>query len=237
MTKRVSSNIFKNLKKKYKIKSIVNNGPKFLFKPIHNSSLIQKFLSYYNQAEKHKWVNQPWYYGTGLHYSTTCNILPVTKQVCGGSFNNPDYENTMLFDQPVVDSLLENIEYFPLVRCKITTIQHNVPINSARDKNLWHKDETPFEVLRVIIPLETSDEYLFQLDNHAPVNLKVGMVYAFDQNIYHRVYKEDNTSVVDRTHLILSYVTWFTKDNGEWIPNEFTGKIHPLEIFDNYINL
>ena len=237
MTRDLQFSIFKNLKKKYKFKSVVNRSQNFLSKPLINHRLREKVLNYYNWAEKHTWHNHPWYCGTGLHYSNLCDITPITKQVCGGSFNNPYYENTLLFDTPVYANLLDNIEFFPLVRSKITTIQHDAPITPIISKDLWHRDETPFEVLRVVVPLKTNNDYLFQIDNNTPVNLKVGMVYAFDQSVYHRVFKNTAVSEINRTHLILSYVTWFKKYNNEWIPNEYAGKIHPLDIFAEQIDL
>lgn len=237
MTGNLQPNIFKNLKKKHKFKSVVNKSQPYLSKPLVNHCLIETMLDYYNQAEKHHWHKHIWYYGSGLHYSEMCDIQPATKQVCGGSFNNPYYENTLLFDKAVCKGLLDNIKFFPLVRSKITTIQHDAAITPDVANGLWHTDETPFEVLRVVVPLKTGNDYLFQLDNCEPVNLKVGMVYAFDQSVYHRVFKKTSCSETDRIHLILSYVTWFDKSNGEWIPNEYTGKVHPLDIFSDKINL
>lgn len=237
MTFHYRANIFKSLKKRYKLKPIKNKQDSFLSKTLRNKNLITRFVNYYNNAPKHRWINQPWYYGTGLHYSNKCNVQPITSQICGGALNHTEYENTLLFDHPVDSTLLDDISIFPMVRSKITTIESNAPDNISKQQNLWHSDETPFEVLRVIVPLETSDEYLFQLDNCEPVNLKVGMIYAFDQSIPHRIFKTSNISLINRTHLILSYVTWFNRIDNVWVPNNYANKLHPLEIFLKHIDL
>jgi hypothetical protein len=84
--------------------------------------------------------------------------------------------------------------------------------------------------LRVIIPLTSDLTYNFQIDGHHPVSLIPGHAYAFDQSRYHRVYS-NNYSDLERIHLILSYVTWFDKKNGEWVPNQFFNSVHPLDLF------
>lgn len=222
--------IYSSLKKEHKLRNIKRNSAPFLSKPLINYDLIPRFLTYYQHAAKHTWIDQPWYEGTGLHYSDKCKISPITKQVCGGN-THADYSNTMLFDTPVNNEILSDIETFPLVRSKITRffgVKDGGTIHEARS---WHRDEHPHEVLRIIIPLETSDEYMFQLDNYEAINLKVGMIYAFDQSILHRVFKKSK-SFVNRTHLILSYVTWFRKCNDNWLPTEYAGKVHPMDLFD-----
>lgn len=223
--------IFESLKKQYGLRAVRRRGSPLRNKPLKNNHIIGRFLDYYKYAEKFPWRNQPWYQGTGLHYSTKCNVRPFARQVCGGGYDNDDYENTMLFDQPINKKILKDVEFFPTVRCKITRMFGSVDGGLQNENLLWHKDERPYEVLRVIVPLESSNEYMFQLDNYEPMNLEVGMIYAFDQSILHRIFKTKITSQ-NRTHLILSYVTWFTKEKDEWIPNKNAGNIHPLDLFD-----
>ena len=223
--------LFQNLKRLHKLTAVKRTCAPFASKPLENKHIISKFLDYYRHADKFSWHGQPWYQGTGLHYSTKCAVRPFSKQICGGGYDNNEYEDTMLFDTPLKPRLLTDLEFFPLVRCKITKILSHTDGGKQNEDVLWHRDEKPHEVLRVIVPLETSVEYKFQLDNYEPMNLEVGMVYAFDQSIFHRVFKSE-ISKQDRTHLILSYVTWFNKNNQEWIPNQYAGKVHPLELFN-----
>jgi hypothetical protein len=210
------------------------NSSPIISKPLQNKDIIDKFLTFYRNAEKHTWHNQPWYQGTGLHYSDLCDIQPKSSQVCGGGYKNPWYQDTLRFDTPLYSDLLNPLEFFPLVRCKITEIDGHVAGGNANENFLWHRDERPHEVLRVIVPLQTSTEYQFQLDNYKPINLAVGQVYAFDQSILHRIYKI-GLPTVSRIHLVLSYVTWFSKSNDSWVPNSHANKIHPMDLFDKIL--
>lgn len=227
--------VFEKLRKEHQLRLIRRKGAALRSKPLINIDLITRFLTYYHAAEKFTWKNQPWYQGTGLHYSINCEITPFAKQVCGGGYDNVDYQNTMLFDLPINNQLFDDMEIFPLVRCKVTGILGNYQGGGSNENFLWHRDERPHEVLRVIIPLQTSQEYQFQLDNCKPVVLETGMVYAFDQSVWHRIYKKSTTSI-DRIHLVLSYVTWFDKTGKHWLPNQYAGNVHPLDLFEQ-INL
>jgi hypothetical protein len=97
--------------------------------------------------------------------------------------------------------------------------------------NGWHKDETPFEALRVIIPLSSNPVYQFQIDNYSPMTMIPGYAYAFDQSQHHRVFASGPCNS-NRLHLVLSFVTWFDKIGEEWTPNGFFNKVHPLDLFD-----
>jgi hypothetical protein len=130
-------------------------------------------------------------------------------------------------------NILTDMGEFPLVRCKIGCLDSNQFV--ANKTNDWHKDETPYEVLRVIVPLMGNESYRFQMENQPDCWLEPGNVYVFDQSYYHRVFIK-NASIVPRIHLILSFVTWFDKSDSGWIPNSYCGKIHPLDLFDK-INL
>jgi hypothetical protein len=174
----------------------------------------------------------PWYYGTGLHYSNSCPIQPLTKQLCGNHENRDDYQDSLLYDKPIIPDLLQNLSQFSLVRCKIGCINGADSQSQQISKTSgWHKDEYPHEVLRVIVPLHGDSSYLFELENHKPIPLLPGYVYAFDQSQWHKVYSS-KPSDVHRVNLILSFVTWFNRVDDQWIPNDFCGKIHPLKLFD-----
>lgn len=177
------------------------------------------------------WPNQPWYTGTGLHYCDNLDIKPRESQVCGNHTASPFYQDTLAFSEPVND-LLHDLCGYTCVRSKITCLSSKITKGTLQRNEDWHKDESPFESLRIIIPLQTDSVYLLQLDNSEPVNLQVGFAYAFDQSKYHRVLCK-GISQVDRIHLILSVVTWFNLENKKWIPNHNYNKIHPLDIFDS----
>lgn len=223
--------VYTELRGKYGHRNVrIKNGA-FRTRKIENTDIIKDFLSYWDHAPKFEWPGQPSYIGTGLHYSKLSTIEPVEKQVCGNKDNLLEYQDTLRFDQPVVKNLLDRFDSFPLVRCKITEMK-NITLSSVlQSQQGWHRDESPYEVLRVIIPLRSDLSYQFQLDNYSPEYIFPGYAYAFDQSVFHRVFSTD-PSDLPRTHLILSFVTWYYQNNGEWYPNQFFGSVHPLDLFD-----
>lgn len=223
--------IFKGLQKKYDLKKVQTKSKKVVVRPICNPTTISKFMDYWEDSDRHSWPDQPWYTGTGLHYNPNCEIRPLTKQLCGNPTMRPDYMDTMGYDREISPGLLDQFGPFPAVRCKITCLSASSLNGIMRGHVDWHRDESPYEVLRVIIPLKSDLTYLFQLDNSAPISLIPGHAYAFDQSMYHRVFS-NGPSNLDRIHLILSFVTWFNRTNDGWEPNPFCGKVHPLDLFD-----
>lgn len=219
------------LKKKYRIRSVKPNGPSIRVRSITNRGIFKKFMEHWDSSEQHEWPNQPWYTGTGLHYNPRSSVTPLAKQICGNPDGLPEYQDTIGYDSEICPGLLDDFGPFPLVRCKITKISGKSLGAQLRGHIDWHRDESPFEALRVIIPLASDNTYQFQLENRNPLPLMVGHAYAFDQSQYHRVYS-NSSSDMDRVHLILSIVTWFDRINDEWVPNPFANKIHPLDLFD-----
>jgi hypothetical protein len=222
---------FSWLKKKYRIRSVKNVGSPLRVRSVRNRGFFERFLSHWATAEKHEWPNQPWYTGTGLHYNQASPILPKSKQVCGNADGRPEYQDTIGYDTEISTGLMDGFGPFSSVRCKITQLSGKNLGAQIRGHVDWHRDESPFEALRVIIPLVSDNTYQFQIENMHPVSLIAGHAYAFDQSRYHRVYS-NGSSDIDRIHLILSFVTWFDRVNGEWVPSPFASKVHPLDLFD-----
>lgn len=99
---------------------------------------------------------------------------------------------------------------------------------------LWHKDETVFENLRLNIPIETDDTFLFQLENQKPIHLAVGNIYTWNTNLPHRVYATEQKTT-KRTHIVLGFSPWldYVESDDAFVINEFFGKVHPIDIFLN----
>lgn len=224
--------VFRDLRKKYNLRKVPNRSEIMRHRPIKNPDLISRFVSHWNENKNHahQWPGQPWYSGIGLHYSEKCQVMPLTKQVCGND-GRPDYQDTMAYDREIFPGLLEGFGPFRMVRCKITCLSGTNLGAQINCQGSWHRDESPFEVLRVVIPLESDLTYLFQMDDRHPIALVPGNAYAFDQSIYHRVYSRTASSL-DRTHLILSFVTWFELSKDGWVPGPFFNRKHPLDLFD-----
>ena len=220
--------VFTNLKKKYALRPVKYRGPSLRRKPL-TALNTEKLINFWNHAQKFAWPNQSWYIGTGLHYNPVLDIQPIQRQVCGNHYNNPAYQDTLSFDTAVDDNLLCDVGY-TYVRCKITELSiANKNVNLANED--WHRDESPFEALRVIVPLISDYNYMIQLDNEMPVHLECGYAYAFDQSQYHRVLTTGQSSI-RRLHLICSIVTWFDKKD-KWLPNSNFNTHHPLDIFES----
>jgi len=221
--------VFKSLKTTYKLKSIPWKYNKVITRPLTKTELINKVISYWDSVEHHVWPDAPYYTGTGLHYNKNCSLKPVTKQLCGNHGNRTDYQDTLQYDQLIPQNLLDDLSGFALVRCKIGCLNGKKLTNY--NINNWHTDETPFEVLRVIVPIVSDPSYRFQIENHSDCWLEPGNIYAFDQRQYHRIFTTTSSNI-SRIRLILSFVTWFNKIDGNWAPSEYCGKIHPLSLFD-----
>jgi hypothetical protein len=227
--------VYSELKTEYKLKPVeLRRKSKFISKPLINNDFLTKVLDFWSSAPKHEWPNTPNYTGTGLHYSGTCSVSPKTLQICGNHGNRSDYNDTLLYKECLAEDLLLDLSPFPTVRCKIGCMNASVDFEYNQKKS-WHKDETPYEVLRVVVPLTSNSVYRFQMDNECDIWLEPGMIYAFDQSVYHRVFT-DGISQQQRIHLILSFVTWFDLYNDKWVPSKWFNKCHPMDLLD-YINL
>lgn len=97
---------------------------------------------------------------------------------------------------------------------------------------LWHRDETVFENLRLNIPIETDESFLFQLEDCEPQHLEVGSIYTWDTHLPHRVYATEKKSKA-RIHLVLGFSPWFDYHHNDdsFTVNKFFGKIHPIDLY------
>lgn len=86
------------------------------------------------------------------------------------------------------------------------------------DKINMHKDEFSNQLLRINIPLQTSEEYVLEIngtdenDNSYKMikHLKKGYAYIWNARIPHRVYCESLfPKEKERIHLVLGLVPWF----------------------------
>lgn len=95
----------------------------------------------------------------------------------------------------------------------------------------WHRDEPVFENMRVNIPLQTDDNYVFQMEADAPYHLEVGKAYTWDTNRPHRVFATGRSSV-KRIHLVLGFAPWFDYHpaTDAWAPNAYFGRMHPFDM-------
>jgi len=123
---------------------------------------------------------------------------------------------------------------FPLIRSRVGVLRgENLDPNDKeyQEKEGWHRDEPVFENLRINIPLQTDPSYVFQMEGEEPYHLEVGKAYTWDTNRPHRVFARAPSSRI-RIHLVLGFSPWFdySAKTDTWFPNDFFGKIHPLDM-------
>lgn len=168
-----------------------------------------------------------WYSGLGLTYDRFNSISKI-EQVLGDK-DNPYYDQAMLFNTiiPEAKKLFEilNIPLTP-IRSRIAIIDGSYEFGRSDG---WHVDESPYENLRINIPIATTPDFMFQLEDNMPEHFEEGWGYWWDTSIPHRVFSK-NKNNFKRIHLVLGFSPWFVLNNNEWMPNEYFNKIHPLEI-------
>lgn len=149
------------------------------------------------------------YYTIALTYNSGIENIPTYDQYnyhipCGINgrddiYRFSDYNSRGLF--------LKNIVSGTVLKGKITIAE--LPFNSE-----WHYDEPLEQAVKCIIPIDTTTDYKFQMDNMTPVHLKSGYLYCFDASNYHRFISECiDGSVI---HLVFSVASNFILKDNVW---------------------
>ena len=122
---------------------------------------------------------------------------------------------------------------FPLVRSRVAYYYGNQ--TNPNNFGTWHVDEFPFDVLRINIPIQTSEEHVIDIkgkdefgneyfqDNY---HLKTDNLYIWNTRIPHRI-RINKNSITDkpRISLVLGFSPWFdyNEDDDSFVKNEFWG--------------
>lgn len=222
--------IFQELSFKYGLKKKRKKLPfKTFKKPVNHPELYaetMKLILTYG-VKPWKTAERAWYSGIGLTYDRF-NTDDKLSQVLGND-GNPFYTEAMLYNNiiPEAERLFEILD-IPLtpVRSRIAVIngEHEFSRNDG-----WHVDESPYENLRLNIPITTTPDFLFQLEDSPPEHFEEGWCYWWDSSKPHRVFSSKQNSF-NRIHLVLGFSPWFMLQEGRWVPNEYFNKVHPLEI-------
>lgn len=119
---------------------------------------------------------------------------------------------------PLVDQHLG----FLLDKFSMTLVRSRVAFlnlyNQRPHSSGWHKDEYPNQLIRMIIPLQTSREYVLEVDgddehgnsSYIHRHLPTGSLYAWNTRIPHRVgLRKRCIHNEDRIHLILGFSPWY----------------------------
>ena len=89
----------------------------------------------------------------------------------------------------------------------------------------WHVDEDPFKVLRLNIPLQTSEEHVIDIQGQDPYgnklnmenqHLEVGKAYMWNTKVPHRItYSKKCEYREPRIHIVLGFTPYFDYDPQE----------------------
>lgn len=107
---------------------------------------------------------------------------------------------------------------------------------SPKDDSGWHVDEYPYQLLRINIPLQTSEEYILDIEgkdefgNRLSIknkHLETGKVYLWNTRIPHRVgIREKCLTEQPRIHLVLGVSPYFDYDEQQdrFMKNQYFGQ-------------
>lgn len=119
----------------------------------------------------------------------------------------------------IVENQLGNLfSHFscPLLRSRAAFLKSS---NFLDKKQGWHVDEPSTHMLRVNIPLQTSEEHILEINGNdgygnsliLTKHLEVGKAYIWNTRIPHRV-TTTKFSTFERIHLVLGFGTWVDYD-------------------------
>lgn len=106
---------------------------------------------------------------------------------------------------------------------------------SDQQINTWHKDEFPYQLLRINIPLQTSEEHVIDIAGKDEFgnslslynkHLEIGKLYIWNTRISHRIrttVKKKN--MLPRIHMVLGFSPYFSynEENDSFTKNHLHG--------------
>lgn len=174
--------------------------------------------------------------GLDQHSSTLGTPKNSNKEFFWNATKNHTLLKDSYFDTYGFTTLTQASQYGAfgefLKRCKSTVVRSRLSIINGQGACGWHRDEPIFENLRINIPITTAPQYLFQIENQAPLHLNVGCGYSWDTNIPHRVFSNSTLNSGRRIHIVLGFSPWwdYNPEDHSWVQNEYYGKKHPFDM-------
>ena len=113
-----------------------------------------------------------------------------------------------------------------LVRSRAAYFLINAEDENETFKNSWHTDEFPYFVLRINIPLQTSEEYVIQFNNKTYV-LETGKVYLWNTRLDHRAaFLKVPKTKEPRINIVLGLTPWlnYDKNTDTYNKSKYFGK-------------
>ena len=122
----------------------------------------------------------------------------------------------------------------PVVRSTARTINGCLVYPSIPGDGGMHRDDSPFEVLRLNFSLTDSNLFGIQYLGCEPQLFCAGEGVVINTDYLHRAYIEDRNNI-QRTNLIIGVTPWLSYDaeNEVWSLNEHFGKTHPYDLVES----
>lgn len=131
---------------------------------------------------------------------------------------------------PALRGLLESFR-MPVVRCTVRVIDGNKAWPSRDDGGGMHRDDPPFEVMRVNVCITGSDDFGLQYSGQPPLVLSPGDHLVVNTDVDHRAWVRQRSNI-QRVHLVIGLLPWLNYDQtaDAWEVNEHFGKTHPYDL-------
>lgn len=119
----------------------------------------------------------------------------------------------------------------PIVRCTSRTINGSLTYPTIKGDGGMHKDDCPFEILRVNISITNNGDFGLQYEGMEPLYTPAGENIVVNTDVRHRAYIKQTNDFL-RTNLVIGITPWLNYDQlkDEWSLNEYFGKLHPYDI-------
>jgi hypothetical protein len=116
-------------------------------------------------------------------------------------------------------------------RVTARTINGNLVYRTMPGLGGMHRDENQFESLRINVCLSNNGQFGLQYIDHEPEYPSAGDISFVNTDVMHRSFI-NNRCDFQRTHLIINISPWldFDETNDCWSPNQYFGKVHPIEM-------
>jgi hypothetical protein len=119
----------------------------------------------------------------------------------------------------------------PTVRCTARTINGSLCYPTMAGDGGMHKDDCPFEVLRINISITNNGDFGLQYEGMNPIYNAAGENIVVNTDVSHRAFIKQNNDFL-RTNLVIGVTPWLDYDptKDEWSLNKYFGKVHPYDI-------
>ena len=151
-------------------------------------------------------------------------------------YDSYGYNHIHSFIKEQFKSLFDRL-YGAVVRSRVAYLYSN-EVDLAREDLFWHRDEPGWEMLRLVIPVKTSNNFKIQIDGKDPVSPaevhtefipEIGKAYIWNNHINHRQYPVENKPQDDpRIYIIIGISPWFDFIDNKFVPNENWG--YPIDM-------